>query len=98
MRQEVGAILLGCEQHEVGEALGHHGRDLDQISRAALVTTPLMPTPLPVPAAFLIATSVIARINLNATRTNREALRRGSRAGAERQGKNKTPHTRPLHT
>src|SRR4051794_32743780 len=36
MRQEVSAILLGREQHEVGHALGHHGRDLDQIGRAAL--------------------------------------------------------------
>src|SRR4051812_12255453 len=36
MRQEVGAILLGREQHEVGHALRHHGRDLDQIVGPAL--------------------------------------------------------------
>src|SRR3954454_11610772 len=36
MRQEGGAILLGREQHEIGHALGHHGRDLDQIVGPAL--------------------------------------------------------------
>src|SRR3982751_6689272 len=36
MRQEVGAFRLGREQHEVGHALRHHGRDLDQIIGAAL--------------------------------------------------------------
>src|SRR5918912_86160 len=36
MRQEGGAILLGREQHEVGHALGHHGRDLNQIVGPAL--------------------------------------------------------------
>src|SRR4051794_33687826 len=36
MRQEVRAILLGCEQHEVGHALRHHGRDLNQIVGPAL--------------------------------------------------------------
>src|SRR4051794_36865299 len=36
MRQKVGAILLGREQHEVGHALGHHGRDLNQIVAPAL--------------------------------------------------------------
>src|SRR5215210_3984802 len=36
MRQEVGAILLGREQHEVGHALGHLGRDLNQIVGPAL--------------------------------------------------------------
>src|SRR3954452_12589228 len=36
MRQEVGAILLGREQHEVGYALGHHGRDLAEVIGAAL--------------------------------------------------------------
>src|SRR4051794_31515753 len=36
MREQGGAILLGREQHEVGEALGHHGRDLNQIIASAL--------------------------------------------------------------
>src|SRR4051812_44851897 len=36
MREEVCAILRGREQHEVGHALGHHGRDLDQIVGPAL--------------------------------------------------------------
>src|SRR4051812_22698074 len=36
MRQEVRSILLGREQHEIGHALGHHGRDLDQIVGPAL--------------------------------------------------------------
>ena len=36
MREQVRAILLGREQHEVGHSLGHHGRDLDQIVGAAL--------------------------------------------------------------
>src|SRR3954465_1145789 len=36
MRQEIGAILLGREQHEVGHALGHHGGDLNQIVGPAL--------------------------------------------------------------
>src|SRR4051794_23168388 len=36
MRHEVGAILIRREQHEVGEALGHHGRDLSEIIGAAL--------------------------------------------------------------
>src|SRR4051812_49346924 len=36
MRQEVCAILLGREQHEVGQALGHQGRDLNQIAGPAL--------------------------------------------------------------
>src|SRR5215203_5929753 len=36
MRQEVGAILLGREQHEVSEALGHQGCDLHEIIGAAL--------------------------------------------------------------
>src|SRR3954447_5201375 len=36
MRQEAGAILVGREQHKVGHALGHHGRDLDQIVGPAL--------------------------------------------------------------
>src|SRR4051794_29922574 len=36
MREQVGSILVGREQHEVGHALGHHGRDLDQIIGAAL--------------------------------------------------------------
>src|SRR5215208_5684334 len=36
MRQEGGTILLGCEQYEVGEALGHHGGDLPEVIGAAL--------------------------------------------------------------
>src|SRR5215207_6763280 len=36
MRQEGGAILLGREQYEVGEALGHHGGDLPEVIGAAL--------------------------------------------------------------
>src|SRR4051812_40230031 len=36
MRQEVRSILLGCEQHEIGHALGHHGRNLNQIVGPAL--------------------------------------------------------------
>ena len=38
MRQQIAAILLGREQHEVREALDHHGRDLDQIAVPALDT------------------------------------------------------------
>src|SRR3954471_770571 len=36
MREEVGAILLGREQHEVGHALAHHGCDLSEVIGAAL--------------------------------------------------------------
>src|SRR3954470_13394679 len=36
MRKQVGAIRLRREEHEVGHALGHHGRDLDQIIVPAL--------------------------------------------------------------
>ena len=45
MREQVGAIRLRREQHEVGEALGHHGGDLHEIGRAAFKATfeaPLM--------------------------------------------------------
>src|SRR3954447_5999940 len=36
MRKQVGAILLGCEEHEIGHALGRHGGDLNQIVAPAL--------------------------------------------------------------
>src|SRR3954465_6709514 len=36
MRQEAAAILLGREQNQIGHALRHHGRDLDQIVGPAL--------------------------------------------------------------
>src|SRR3954447_1218227 len=36
MRKQVGAILLGCEEHEVGHALGHQGRDLHEVVGPAL--------------------------------------------------------------
>src|SRR5215203_4752459 len=36
MREQGGTILLWREQHEVGQALGHHGRDLPEIIGAAL--------------------------------------------------------------
>src|SRR3954452_6605343 len=36
MREEVGAILLGREQHEGGHALAHHGCDLSEVIGAAL--------------------------------------------------------------
>src|SRR3954471_6686752 len=36
MHQEVGAILLGREQYEVGQALRYHGGDLNQIVAPAL--------------------------------------------------------------
>jgi hypothetical protein len=36
MRHQVGPVAFGCEQDQVGEALNHHGCQLDEVGVAAL--------------------------------------------------------------
>src|SRR5215210_3288199 len=83
MREQGGAILLGREQHEVGEALRHQGRDLNQIVGAALDVLSHEFVDVTVQA---IGHSVLARLSTGPPPISRTNEQRGSRMLKARRG------------